>query len=102
MRATGSLPAQPDLSWPTWTDPARGQRKSLQPTRSGKEKEIFKKESSCYLASWIPLSTAMWSSPGFPSLEGAPGGQAAPREKVEKDTYASRKQEKSITQQRGE
>lgn len=46
----------------------------------------------------------MWSSPGFPSLEGAPQGQAAPREKEEKDmdVHVSTIQEKSIMQQRGE
>lgn len=29
----------------------------------------------------------MWSSPAFPSLQGAPQGQVAPREKEEKDVY---------------
>lgn len=90
VRATGPLPAQPDLSWLTWPEPARGQRKNLQPTHSRQEKEVKKKkkkDSSCYLALWIPLSTAMWSSSGFPSLQRAPEGQVAPREKEEKDMY---------------
>lgn len=62
------------------------------------KKKRLKKESSCYLALWIPLSTAMWSSPGFPSLEGAPEGQVAPREKEEKDVYVSKTEEKSTAQ----
>lgn len=81
VTATWSLPAQLDLSCLTQTDPAPEQQQSLQATHSGKGKEFKKKKPSGYLTLWIPLSTILWSSPAFPSLQEVLASQA-PREKL--------------------
>lgn len=79
MTATRSLPAQPDLSRLVLP---RGSRKASRLLITAK-KEVFKKipKSSCYFNFWTPLSATLWSSPAFPPLEGALGGQA-PGEKL--------------------
>lgn len=103
VRATGSLPAQPDLSCLTWADPAWGQRKSLQPTHSGQEKEVKKKRVFLLFSIVDPTEHSHVVIPRLPITARGTGGSGGPQgERGKRHVHVSKTQEKPIMQQRGE